>query len=138
MKIDGTNPLRQGGVRRNGRALGRSGNAFTVELDQDQAAASVAPSGAMTGVETLLALQEVNEDGRSRTRAKAQANAVLDQLEQIRMGLLFGFVPRNRLEQLQRLAEDLKGAALDPRLAEILAEIELRARVELAKLAPAA
>lgn len=59
---------------------------------------------------------------------------MLDQLEEIRVGLLTGAIPRDRLEALDRLVQENRGQVVDPRLGEILDEIELRARVELAKL----
>ncbi len=59
---------------------------------------------------------------------------MLDRLEEIRVGLLTGSIPRDQLEALDRLVREQRGQVADPRLGEILDEIELRARVELAKL----
>ncbi len=89
----------------------------------------------MASIDALLALQEVPVDGGGRRlRPGERGNAVLDQLDHLRIGLLMGFIPRERLAELSRLAQGLRSQATDPRLAEILGEIELRARVELAKL----
>ena len=58
----------------------------------------------------------------------------MERLEQIRLGLLRGNLSRLDLQGLVlRLAERRRETG-DPRLIEIVDEIELRAKVELAKL----
>ena len=47
--------------------------------------------------------------------------------------LLTGAISRDKLLQLGHLVNTRKGEVTDPRLAEILDEIDLRAQVELAK-----
>ncbi len=59
---------------------------------------------------------------------------MLDELEQIRLGLLLGQIPRARLEQLAQMVRARREQLDDPKLIAILDEIELRAAVELAKL----
>ena len=50
------------------------------------------------------------------------------------MGLLTGGLSRDRLAKLAQMLRQPRDQALDPEVAEVLAEIELRAEVELAKL----
>jgi hypothetical protein len=69
-----------------------------------------------------------------RSRARARGEAMLDRLDEIRLGLLAGAMPKERLVELSRLARVRRGEVDDPRLVEVLDEIELRAEVELAKL----
>jgi hypothetical protein len=59
---------------------------------------------------------------------------MLDRLDEIRLGLLSGAVSKERLVELSRLARARRADVDDPRLVEVLDEIELRAEVELAKL----
>jgi len=59
---------------------------------------------------------------------------MLDRLDDIRLGLLTGTVSKERLSELSRLARVRRAEVDDPRLVEVLDEIELRAEVELAKL----
>ena len=59
---------------------------------------------------------------------------MLDNLEEIRLGLLLGTIPVSRLEQLAQLVRAQREQVNDPKLTAILDEIELRAAVELAKL----
>ena len=49
-------------------------------------------------------------------------------------GLLLGTIPMSKLEQLAQLIRAKREQIDDPKLLEILDEIELRAAVELAKL----
>jgi len=59
---------------------------------------------------------------------------MLERLEDIRVGMLTGYVSKDRLEDLVRLVNDKRPGAVDGRLRDVLDEIELRAKVELAKL----
>jgi hypothetical protein len=59
---------------------------------------------------------------------------MLDRLEAIRLGLLEGWIGGESLRSLRRLVSERRGDLGDPKLGEILDEIELRAAVELAKL----
>lgn len=84
-------------------------------------------------VSSVLTLQEVGEAG-ARQRARRRGDDILDRLDEIRHGLLFGAIPRHTLEQLAQVVRNQADETIDPRLADILREIEVRARVELAKL----
>ncbi|HYB09020.1 MAG TPA: flagellar assembly protein FliX [Alphaproteobacteria bacterium] len=134
MKVDPINSLRAGTVRRSERTRGSTGAGFVLEGADEAEAIGITAKAPMTAVEALLALQEVTADVLSKHPPKVRANAVLDQLEEVRTGLLLGFIPRGHLERLGRLAEELKEDLEDPKLTEILGEIELRAKVEIAKL----
>ena len=59
---------------------------------------------------------------------------MLDQLDKVKVGLLTGELPRSTLQQLAQTIATHRDQTLDPKLAEILDEIDLRAQVELAKL----
>ena len=55
-------------------------------------------------------------------------------LYQLRIGLMAGSVPRQRLQRLMKLLRDRPGGYGDPQLDSIISDIEVRAAVELAKL----
>jgi hypothetical protein len=137
MKLDRIGSSQSTALRRASHAAGAGGTGFAEQLESEAPAEGAAPLAPLGGVEGLLALQEVGEDGGRRRRPSARGHAVLDQLEEIRRGLLLGSIPRAELERLERLAAGMREDVADPRLAEILAEIELRAKVELAKLVAA-
>jgi len=134
MRIEGTPLLRPASQRRDER--GSVGDrAFTTSLSTESAARVSAPAAtATTAIEGLLALQEISDEAGGRRRAIARGDRLLDALDGLRHALLAGALPRSRLEELGRLAAEAAPLTHDPRLAEILAEIELRAAVELAKL----
>jgi hypothetical protein len=73
------------------------------------------------------------EDGQA---ARRRAAAMLEELERLQRGLLAGRIDRACLERLATLAT--AAAAGEPRLAELAAEIALRARIELARWEAAA
>ncbi len=137
MKITGANPLvPNSAIRRTSRTERRAGPEFSGHLSagEETPSATGVSLGTTPAVDALLALQEVPEDPRRRRRAVKRGQELLDRLDDIRIALLSGHMPK---EQLQRLAEAMKGrrdTVTDPKLAQILDEIEIRAAVELAKL----
>ena len=83
---------------------------------------------------SLLALQEAPDAAERRRQAVLRSTDILDELQQLRLGLLTGSVPRQRLQRLTKLLRDRPGGYADPQLDSIVADIEVRAAVELAKL----
>lgn len=94
----------------------------------------MAPTGPVAAVDALLSLQETQADAEARSKGLHRARSMLELLEEIRRGLLLGQIPVARLEQLADAARSRREGFVDPALADILGEIELRAEVELAKL----
>ena len=58
---------------------------------------------------------------------------ILQHLDRIRLGLLGGGIPRQTLQRLTTELNATRSETADPRLRAILDEIDLRARVEIAK-----
>ena len=138
MKIDPTQ-VRPAATRRVGTAQPASNGGFAAALHEESAGAgqsAVGGSVGLSGLSTILALQGAPDstERRARQRAVQRADAMLDELEQIRLGLLLGAIPRARLEQLAQMVRARREQLDDPKLIAILDEIELRAAVELAKL----
>ncbi len=139
MKIEGTNPLRSRAVSRAKAGKPAEGDGFADAMDDTEAAAGA--SAGVTGtspigsVDSLLALQGSDDVGERHGRARARGEALLDRLDMLRTDILLGRVPRGRLDELSALVRSSRAEVDDPRLVEVLDEIELRAEVELAKLA---
>ena len=139
MKIDPTQ-IRPTATRRVGPANAPSSGGFAEALHEESAAtggkSAVGGSVGLAGVSAVLALQGTPDstERRARQRAVQRGDAMLDELEQIRLGLLLGAIPRARLEQLAQLVRIRREQIEDPKLMAILDDIELRAAVELAKL----
>jgi len=144
IKIDGTGRMRGGGtVRRSGRTEGGPAGAFAKEVvTEGQGPGAVSGPGgasgaaAMSAINGLLALQEVDDAGARASRGKRRGIQILDFLEDIRLGLLSGGIPRGKLVDLARIVQIQRERIDDPELSEILDEIDLRAQVELAKYTP--
>lgn len=98
-----------------------------------------APSGTaaprtLTGIDALLALQGVEDPTERRRRAVVRGRHALDVLDEIKLALLAGTLDQSLLARLGVMAAGLKESSGDPGLDAVLAEIELRVEVELAKM----
>lgn len=116
-----------------GPRAGGGGFADNLRTESAAAAAPITGTAYVSGIESLFALQEVG-DAPSDRRALSTADDVLDRLEEVRRGLLLGRIGPAKLASLSQLSRQMADQASDPRLKQILEEIELRAQVELAKL----
>jgi len=95
------------------------------------AAASAAP---LATLDALLALQGEESPGERRRRSLKRGHDLLDALDRLKVGLLAGRISAGDLASLAaRLAERPEFSG-DPRLDDLIAHIELRAQVEVAKL----
>jgi hypothetical protein len=93
-----------------------------------------AASTPLATLDALLALQGERDPAERRRRTVKRGHDLLDGLDRLKAALLSNRVPTADLLRLAaQLAEnaDLSG---DPRLDELVSHIELRAKVELAKL----
>ena len=87
----------------------------------------------LTAIDTLIALQEVPDMMAGKAKAARRGRDMLDLLEDIRDGLLQGGISRATLNRLLQLVNVKREEFADPGLSALLDDIELRARVELAK-----
>ena len=134
MKISGSGPVRPG-TSRPGKKTGSSDEKFSVEKTEESTpASSVVSAGPVTSVDSLLALQEVPDAMTGRSKGIMRAEDMLDHLDDIRLGLLMGAIPKHKLTSLVQVVRDQRDQVDDSRLATVLDEIEVRAAVELAKL----
>jgi len=137
MKVAGNNRIGNQAIRKaspKGTASGGFSVAAPAAAPTTDNAASISTASPVASVDALLAIQEVPNEREGKRRAVKHGTDMLDILDEIRMGILMGSVPQNRLEQLVRLVEKRRDDFLDPNLSAVLDEVELRARVELAKL----
>ena len=109
----------------------------TFSLEEGNAARSAtATSGTRSigGIDALLALQGVEEPTERRRKAVKRGKSALDALDALKIGLLSGTFDTGALARLKSAAASLAEPSGDPALDAVLAEIELRAQVELAKI----
>lgn len=121
--------IQGGGLAVRRAARGAGGFALTGRSE----AAETAPAAAPVAPSALLALQETPMAEPAEERARRRGQAALDELRGLQLDLLRGQADPGRLERLAGLAGSA-GEAADPALRAVLAEIALRARVELARL----
>lgn len=134
MRIGWTPPVRPAGQRRDDKGIS-SDRPFTAELSSEPAArVSLSGAAALSTVDGLLSVQEVDDGPGRRRRLVRRGERLLDALDELRHALLMGALPRDQVMSLRRVAAETAAATDDPRLQEIVAEIELRTAVELAKL----
>jgi hypothetical protein len=134
MRIEQSSSLSSGVVRRAAQTPGGEGR-FAEALSQDATTTAANAPKTVATVDNLFILQEVAEDLTGRRKAAMQrGRSMLDRLDDIRIALLTGSLPRGQLESLRRMAQERGDVLNDPQLQSILDEIELRVAVELAKL----
>lgn len=85
-------------------------------------------------ISALAMLNEVEDALEAPRKTIERGNELLDELEKIRDGLLFGGISVGRLQRVAQMLAKKEVIIQDPQLAEIMEEIEIRAAVELAKL----
>jgi hypothetical protein len=96
------------------------------------AAAASAPLGTL---DALLAVQGEADPKERRRRSLKRGHDLLASLDRLKAAILSGSVGTGQLQQLAQQVATKDGSSGDPGLDEVLAHIELRARVEMAKLA---
>jgi hypothetical protein len=133
MRIEGTRPPRPATARR-GDKTDAAAEKFAASLSGDAPAAAAAPPPALGQIEGLLTVQELPDPLMRRRRAVQRGHTLLDRLEELRLALLAGGLPRARLDELARLARTARETVEDAGLGRVLDEIDLRVAVELAKL----
>ncbi len=119
-------------------AAGESGFSSFLQEPEDAVSPYVSASNAVSGIQALLATQSVEDATQcsyKKRRAAERGNHILDELEELRAALLSGMIPKAKLIELARVLREKRETGLDDELNRILDEIELRAEVELAKLA---
>lgn len=98
--------------------------------------AQVGSSAGIAVTDAIFAAQMVNgeEEREIRKKLVKRGNQLLEKLEDIREGLLLGYISTDKLIDISRMVKEKQVETADPRLQELIAEIELRVEVELAKL----
>jgi len=134
MRILGPNGTTLGSQTSNVRRSGSGGFALPEDaISTSETRATTAPKAA-TNIDALLALQGIKEDPvEKRKRSVQRGRRALDVLDDIKISLLSGNFDTANVSRLREAAANLKSSSGDPGLDSVLAEIELRVEVELAK-----
>lgn len=130
----GPGPVQSGAVKRTRRSGGSGGAKFSDHISEDTAIAAASGGAPIAPVDALIAIQEVADATTGRRSAILRGRTMLDLLDDVRLGLLEGTIPASRLIALADTVRGKRDEVSDPRLAEVLDEIELRAAFEAAKV----
>jgi hypothetical protein len=101
------------------------------EIARPQAASGLAT---VSSLEALMAMQDVGGPLERKRRAVARGGRLLDALDRLKIDMLDGELSQSAVESLAREAREQRQGTDDPGLDALLAQIETRAAVELAKL----
>lgn len=96
--------------------------------------AAVRSSAPLATLDAILALQQEDDPAERRRRSARRGREILDGLDGLKAALLTGRVPATELGRVTRGLTERREPSGDPELDAIVDAIELRARVELAKL----
>lgn len=134
MRIEG--PRRPDQISKSsGPKAGGAAGSFSVGRNSEtHVAVAASTSLQVAALDSLLAMQAADDPLTGRRRAVRRANDMLDLLDDIKLGLLTGAVPRQTLRQLTSLVAERRNDFNEPGLQGVIDEIDLRAQVELAKL----
>jgi hypothetical protein len=111
-----------------GRAFGLPGESAAAR------ASSATASTPLATVDALLALQGEGDPAERRRRFVKRGHDLLDGLDRLKAALLSSRVPTADLQRLAAQLAERRDLSGDPGLDDLLSHIELRAKVELAKL----
>jgi hypothetical protein len=136
MRIDGKAPMTGAGAAAPRREAGAANGARFSQLlaggaGRAEGPAASAPTGSL---DALLAIQADGDAPQRRRRQMQRGYRLLDDLDRIKAALLSGAVPTSELLRLAAALGEAREQSGDPGLDEVLAHIDLRAQVELAKL----
>jgi hypothetical protein len=132
MRVDGTNRTAAAATPAGARRA--SNGTFSLgQTDMPHAPAAPVALRTLGGIDALLALQGIEDPVERRRRAVKHGRRALDALDELKIGLLAGTLDQATMMRLKSVAADLHDGSGDDGLDHVLAEIDLRVAVELAK-----
>jgi hypothetical protein len=113
-----------------------SGGFSVAEDEAPKSATAPAALRTVGGIDALIALQGQDDPMARRRRAVHRGRTALDSLDQLKLEVLAGTLGSSTLMRLKSVTADLRDGSGDANLDTVLAEIELRLEVEIAKMTP--
>ncbi len=133
MEIKGTSRVEISAVKRKSSAAS-TGGSFQVSDSAEPHAQIISGPGPIAALDSILALQDMGDPTEGRSKGQAHGEQLLDILDAVRDGMLAGGIPRATLNKLAVAVTRRHDVFADPKLQDVLDQIEQRAHVELAKL----
>jgi hypothetical protein len=113
-----------------------AGGFSIADTEEPKSAQPAAALRTIGGIDALIALQGQDDPAERRRRAVKRGRTALDALDDLKIQVLGGELGPSTLQRLKSATAELRDASGDDRLDSVLAEIELRLEVEIAKLSP--
>jgi Class II flagellar assembly regulator len=133
MRISGPNQTALGSSPVMSRRAAGDGTFAVAEQPDVQSKSAAIALHTLGGIDALIALQGIEDPTERRRRVVKHGRHALDALDEVKLGLLSGRLDQGVMLRLKSIAADLKESTGDERLDAVLAEIDLRVEVELAK-----
>ena len=134
MKVDQARRSNVSNTKRSKSTIKSGEMPFTAVLDGEIKTERPSPSVKVATLDAIVPIDSATVEEQHKNLAKGRAVFILDRLEDIRQGLLLGAISQSGLQELARTIREARGETLDPKMSDILDDIELRAKIELAKL----
>ncbi len=134
IRIDQRAPVIGTGSANGARRTGGAAFTLPAKTSSSTGAGASHAVGSTGALDSLIALQVDEETGERKRRQAKRGHDLLDGLDRLKAALLSGRVQLSELERLKDMLSARRETTDDPRLDDVLAHIELRAAVELAKL----
>ena len=133
MEIKGTGRVEASAIKRKAPASAVA-SAFSVSESSESQAQIVSGPGPIAALDSILTLQGLDISPKASPKAWPMVSSCWICSNSVRDGLLAGGIPRATLNKLAAAVTRRHEAFADPKLQDVLDQIELRAHVELAKL----
>ncbi|MBK9585390.1 MAG: flagellar assembly protein FliX [Alphaproteobacteria bacterium] len=136
MKVEGPKKSQSTSQSRKSSASGADSVDFSQYIKSGQEASSVSTARAITNVDSLLAVQAAEDptERAARRRMQDRSDKIIDGLEKIRLAMLNGTLTVGHMIDIADIVASHREKIQDPKLTDIMDEIDLRAQVELAKM----
>ncbi len=137
MKVDGPEKSRQAGqTGKKSKVSSGDGTFGSMLVGGAKEADAASAAHSVARVDALLSIQAAENptERASRRRMHQRSERILDELDQIRMGLLTGNMTVGHVLNVADVVAAHREKITDPKLTAILDEIDLRAQVEIAKI----
>ncbi len=137
MKIEGPNKTAGAGKSKKSGKAGASGASFGDFIASGpKESAQTQTTQSIVQVDALLALQGVDDatERASRGRMLQRGDDILGELDSVRMSMLHGDMTIGDMVNIADVVASHREKISDPKLTELMDEIDLRAQVELAKM----
>ena len=136
MKVDGTNYLKVNTIKKGKHLSKTKKSSFFSEIETESPnkdIGTIDTTKSIAPIEALLSLQEVDQSLNLVEQPILRAENLLNILDSIKLSLFDGKIPASKITSLINGLNIQRQKPLDPKLENLLDQVELRANVELAK-----